>query len=66
MTSQDKMNPLVDHSSTDSPSTLKELLRERVVEELATPPQTSTGVLLTPNLNACLTTLGLRVTLIVH
>ena len=66
MTSQDKLNPLVNHSSTDSPSNLMELLTERVAQELATPSQTSTGMLLTPNLNACLTTLGIRATLIVH
>jgi hypothetical protein len=46
---------------TDDPM---ELLREKVADELAAPSQTSTGMSLTPNLNACLKTLGVRATLI--
>ena len=41
-----------------------ELLWEKVKEELAAPSQASTGMLLTPNLNPCLKTLGARATLI--
>jgi hypothetical protein len=46
---------------TDDP---KELLREKVAEELAAPSQASTGMSLTPNVNTCLKTLGLKATLI--
>jgi hypothetical protein len=42
----------------------KELLRQKVAEELATPSQASTGMSLTPNVNTCLKTLGLKATLI--
>jgi hypothetical protein len=41
-----------------------ELLRETVAEKLAAPSQASTGMLLTPDLNNCLKTLGLKATLI--
>ena len=41
-----------------------ELLRKRVAEELAAPSQASTGMLLTPSLNACIKILGVRATLI--
>jgi hypothetical protein len=41
-----------------------ELLREEVAEELATPSQGSTVMSLTPNVNRCLKTLGVRATLI--
>jgi hypothetical protein len=40
------------------------LLRKKVVEELAAPSQASTGMSLTPNLNNCLKTLGVKATLI--
>ena len=40
------------------------LLRKRVEEELAAPSQASTGMSLTPNLNACLKILGIRATLV--
>jgi hypothetical protein len=46
---------------TDDP---KGLLRQKVAEELATPSQASTGMSLTPNVNSCLKTLGLKATLI--
>jgi hypothetical protein len=46
---------------TDDP---KELLRQKVAEELAAPSQASTGMSLTPNLNTCLKILGIRATLI--
>ena len=42
----------------------KELLRQKVAEELAAPSQGSTGMSLTPNVNRCLKTLGVRATLI--
>ena len=42
----------------------KELLRQKVAEELAAPSQVSTGMSLTPNVNTCLKTLGLKATLI--
>jgi hypothetical protein len=41
-----------------------ELLWQKVVEELAAPSQVSTGMMLTPSLNNCLKTLGLKATLI--
>jgi hypothetical protein len=41
-----------------------ELLREKVAEELAAPSQGSTGMSLTPNVNKCLKTLGVKATLI--
>jgi hypothetical protein len=41
-----------------------ELLREKVAEELAKPSQGSTGMSLTPNVNTCLKTLGVKATLI--
>jgi hypothetical protein len=40
------------------------LLRKKVAEELAAPSQASTGMSLTPNLNDCLKTLGVKATLI--
>jgi hypothetical protein len=46
---------------TDGPM---ELLREKVADELAAPSQASTGISLTPNVNTCLKTLGLKVTLV--
>ncbi len=46
---------------TDDPM---KLLREKVDEELAAPSQASTGMSLTPNLNNCLKTLGVKATLI--
>ena len=46
---------------TDDP---KELLRQKVAEELAAPSKASTGMSLTPNVNTCLKTLGLKATLI--
>jgi hypothetical protein len=46
---------------TDDPM---ELLREKVDEELAVPSQARTGMSLTPNLNNCLKTLGVKATLI--
>jgi hypothetical protein len=46
---------------TDDPM---KLLREKVAEELAAPSQASTGMSLTPNLNNCLKTLGVKATLI--
>jgi hypothetical protein len=42
----------------------KELLRQKVAEELAAPSQVSTGMSLTPNVNTCLKTLGLKATLV--
>lgn len=41
-----------------------ELLWQKVVEELAAPSQASTGMSLTPNVNTCLKTLGVKVTLV--
>ncbi len=41
-----------------------ELLREKVAEQLAAPSQGSTGMSLTPNVNTCLKTLGVKATLI--
>jgi hypothetical protein len=60
MSSPDELNPLVaNRSATDTnPSTLMELLRKKVDEELATPSET--GMSITPNLNECLRTLGIR------
>jgi hypothetical protein len=46
---------------TDDPM---KLLREKVAEELAAPSRASTGMSLTPNLNNCLKTLGVKATLI--
>jgi hypothetical protein len=46
---------------TDDPM---QLLREKVAEELAAPSQASTGMSLTPNVNTCLKTLGVKATLI--
>jgi hypothetical protein len=43
---------------------LMKLLRQKVVEELAAPSRASTGMSLTPNLNNCLKTLGVKATLI--
>jgi hypothetical protein len=43
---------------------LKELLRQKVAEELAAPSQASTGMSLTANVNTCLKTLGLKATLV--
>jgi hypothetical protein len=40
------------------------LLRKKVEEELAAPSQTSTGMSLTPNVNTCLKSLGVKATLI--
>jgi len=47
--------------ATDNP---KELLRQKVAAELAAPSQARTGMSLTPNVNTCLKTLGLKATLI--
>src|ERR1700690_2139124 len=44
----------------NSPLDPMELLRKKVDEELAAPSQASTGMLPTPNLNACLKLLGVR------
>ena len=41
-----------------------ELLREKVAEELAAPSQGGTGMSLTPNVNTCLKTLGVKATLV--
>jgi hypothetical protein len=46
---------------TDDPM---ELLWQKVVEELAAPSQASTGMSLTPNVNTCLKTLRVKVTLV--
>jgi hypothetical protein len=46
---------------TDDPM---KLLQQKVAEELAAPSQASTGMSLTPNLNNCLKTLGVKATLI--
>jgi hypothetical protein len=46
---------------TDDPM---ELLRQKVAEQLGAPSQGSTGMLLTPNVNTCLKTLGVKATLI--
>jgi hypothetical protein len=46
---------------TDNP---KELLRQKVAEELAAPSQATTGMSLTPNVNTCLKALRLKATLI--
>jgi hypothetical protein len=46
---------------TDDPM---ELLREKVAEELAAPSHAGTGMSLTPNVNTCLKSLRLKVTLI--
>jgi hypothetical protein len=46
---------------TDDPT---ELLRQKVAEEVAAPSKASTGMSLTPNVNTCLKTLGLKATLI--
>jgi hypothetical protein len=46
---------------TDDPM---RLLREKVDEELAAPSRASTGMSLTPNLNNCLKTLGVKATLV--
>jgi hypothetical protein len=40
------------------------LLREKLDEELAAPSLASTGMSLTPNLNNCLKTLGVKATLV--
>jgi hypothetical protein len=55
------------HSSgvTDtSPLDPMKLLRKKMAEELATPSQERTGMLITPNLNVCLKTFGIKATLI--
>jgi hypothetical protein len=46
---------------TDDPM---ELLWQKVAEELAMPSQASTGMSLTPHVNTCLKTLGVKATLI--
>jgi hypothetical protein len=52
-------------SVTDtSPLDPMKLLREKVAEELAAPSQARTGMLITPNLDVCLKTLGVKATLI--
>jgi hypothetical protein len=51
-------------AADDKPRGPMELLWKKVAEELAAPSQTSTGMSLTPNLNACLKILGVRATLI--
>jgi hypothetical protein len=64
-----------EHSDTDgnrnssgvtdiSPLDPMKLLRKKVAEELAAPSQARTGMLITPNVNVCLKTLGVKVTLI--
>jgi hypothetical protein len=56
-----------DTDENENPSAARdpmELLREKVAEELAAPPQGSTGMSLTPNVNTCLKTLGVKATLI--
>jgi hypothetical protein len=64
-----------EHSDADGPRTPSgvtdtslldpmKLLREKVAEELAAPSQARTGMLITPNLNVCLKTLGVKATLI--
>ena len=61
MSSSEKLNLLpANRSATDSnPSKLMELLRKKVDEELATPSEM--GMSITPNLNECLRTLGIKV-----
>ena len=52
-------------SVTDtSPLDPMKLLREKVAEELAAPSQARTGMLITPNLDVCLKTLGVKAALI--
>jgi hypothetical protein len=46
---------------TDDPM---ELLRQKVAEELAASSQANRGMWLTPNVNTCLKTLGVKATLI--
>jgi hypothetical protein len=60
MSSPDELNVLLaNRSATDTnTSNLMELLRRKVGEELAAPSQT--GMSVTPNLNECLRTLGIR------
>ena len=60
----EEMNPAITDRSAKS-STLMELLRKKVDEELAAPSQASTGMSLTPNLNRCLEILGIRASLVV-
>jgi hypothetical protein len=54
----------VSSAADDKPLDPMALLRKKVAEELAAPSQTSTGMSLTPNLNACLKILGVRTTLV--
>ena len=60
----EEMNPAITNRSATS-STLMELLRKKVDEELAAHSQASTGMSLTPNLNRCLEILGIRASLVV-
>jgi hypothetical protein len=56
-----------DTNGTRNPSAARdpmELLWEKVAEGLAAPSQGSTGMSLTPNVNTCLKTLGVKATLI--
>jgi hypothetical protein len=55
---------IMSSAADDKPLGPMELLRKKVAEELAAPSQTSTGMLLTPSLNACIKILGVRATLI--
>jgi 50S ribosomal subunit-associated GTPase HflX len=53
--------PRVAMSAREQPM---ELLREKIAEELASPSQASTGMVLTPNLSTCIKSLGVRATLV--
>jgi hypothetical protein len=55
---------IMSSAADDKPLNPMELLRRKVAEELAASCQTSTGMLLTPILNACLKILGVRATLV--
>ena len=55
-----------DTDENTNPTTARdpmELLREKVAEELAAPSQGNTGISLTPNVNTCLKTLGVKASL---
>jgi hypothetical protein len=55
-----------DENRDSSPVTVDpmELLWQKVAQELAAPSQTSTGMSLTPKVNTCLKTRGVKATLI--
>ena len=55
---------IMSSAADDKPVNPMELLRKKVAEELAAPSQGSTGMSLTPNVNMCLKTLGVKATLI--